>query len=43
MLRRFAASAAVRHFGTPFAAVGHARIADHERACYDSATGVRKS
>jgi hypothetical protein len=38
VLRRFAAYAAVRHFGTLFAAVGHVRIADDQRAYYDSAT-----
>ena len=37
VLRRFAAYAAVRHFGTLFAAVGHVRIADDERAYFDSA------
>ncbi|MGT2460255.1 hypothetical protein ACU4GI_47085 (plasmid) [Cupriavidus basilensis] len=38
VLRRFAAYAAVRHFGTLFAKVGHVRIADGERAYYDSTT-----
>ncbi|MGE8453976.1 MAG: hypothetical protein ACN6OP_25875 [Pseudomonadales bacterium] len=43
VLRRFAAYAAVRHFGSLFAAVGQVRIADNERAYYDSATAVQKS
>ena len=43
VLRRFAAYAAVRYFGTLFAAVGHVRIADAERAYFDSARPVPKS
>ena len=43
VLRRFAAYAAVRHFGTLFAAVGHVRIADAERAYFDSARPAPKS